>query len=127
MSWGGCDDVEGVDCGAGTGCVGAGCVFWNKLAMSTFFLGFPPAGAGESVRWGADTFPIGDAGAGSVLAAEIEPKVLICLMSAMVDGAAGDVDTIALLSSIDPNCTLLTAFAGMEGTCKKKSVWVLDK
>jgi hypothetical protein len=54
----------------------------------------------------------GDAGLASPLAAEIEPNDLICLGSVTVDGAAGDVDKTALLSSMDPNCTLL-AFAGI--------------
>jgi hypothetical protein len=81
--------------------------------MSTFFLGLPAAGAGESVRCGVWTFvTAGDAGLASPPAAEIEPNDLICLGSVTVDGATGDVDKTALLSSMDPNCTLL-AFVGI--------------
>ena len=60
----------------------------------------------------------GDAGLASPLAAEIEPNDLICLGSVTVGGAAGDVDKTALLSSMDPNCTLL-AFVGIGAATDK--------
>lgn len=93
---------------------GADCVFWKRLLTSNFFFGLPE-GAGESVRVGVLAFATtGDAGVGSLLPADIDPKVLICLSSVTADGAAGDVDKTALLSSMDPNCTL--ALAGIGAT-----------
>lgn len=83
--------------------------------MSSFFLTFP-AGAGESVReGGAILLSEPDGGVASPVAAEMEPNDLICFISAIVEGAAGDVDRVALVSSIDPNVTLF-GFAGKGDT-----------
>jgi hypothetical protein len=71
-------------------------------------LGFSEAGAGESVRAGAVTFATaGDELPDSLPVAAIEPKFLTGLTSAIVDGAAGEVDKTAVLSSTVPNCRLL--------------------
>jgi hypothetical protein len=81
---------------------------WKSLWMSSFFLTVGPAlEAAVDDDPGRDTAglaTVGDAEAVCCLwVAEMLPKVLTCFGSVSVDGAAGDVDGGAELSSIDPN------------------------
>lgn len=92
--------------GAGSEVAPLGC--WKSLWMSIFFLTVGPAlEAAVDDDPGRDTagfVTVGDAEAvGGLGVAEMLPKVLTCFGSVSVDGAAGDVDGGAELSSIDPN------------------------
>lgn len=94
--------------------------------MSIFFLTVWPALVAavddDPGRDTADLVTVGDAEAVAGLgAAEMLPKVLTCFGSVSVDGAAGDVDGGAELSSIDPNWTLDRPLDAEPGTGK---VWI---